>query len=313
MIKRARGLDNSTNCLINCSCEQRSKKIYGDRPLPANIRNNPSKLLDTTPPGHDCMSVELISLLLTGTMHSTWSGWSTEGLSFGFLSKNSGEVGLELARPEKPVWIIQGTCYSLLWLRVGKEHDPKSVAKLDKSGESLDFVHWNCWYELRNRFEFRLIAASDVWKPPPSKPVTAEAFENLRNPLESRNTGDLLLERRRCMGINQLSAKEHKSNLANAKQNKVTEVDLESVTPNPDDERYYPKDYKMWRFDVKGVCENEDNIQIDRWVPYHRLPPKHKLIVDLKLGPKIANVLWTRWPGARVDKFVPEDGSFPIV
>ena len=38
-----------------------------------------------------------------------------------------------------------------------------------------------------------------------------------------------------------------------------------------------------------------------------------KLIVDLKQGPKITTILWTRWPGARIEKFVPEDGPFPIV
>jgi hypothetical protein len=327
MIQRARkdaGLPETVKqCLIDCTCEDRQKKMYGDKPLPSSVRNDPSKLLDTTPPGHECVSVELISLLLTGTVHSSWTGWSAEGLDFGILTKKSGEVGFELARPEKPVWVLQGdTCYSVLWLRASKELDPRIVAKLDKPGEVLDFSHWNCWYELRNKSEFRLSSPSDVWKPPVSKQLTADVWATCRNSLEPRNAADLLLERRRYKRVNLISAGEHESNLKKETQLRVTEADLENVTQNPEDENYYPKNYTMWRFDMGDGKEEQDDdscavgdikMRAERWVPYHRLSSNHKLIVDIKLGPKIKSILWTRWPGARIDKFVPEDGTFPVV
>jgi len=325
MMHRARkdaGVPNSSQKgLIHCTCEDRQKQMYGDKPLPANLRNDPSKLLDTTPPGHECVSVELISLLLTGTIHSSWVGWSARGLDFGVLTKKPGEVGCGLARPEKPVWVLQGdTCYSLVWPNDTKDLSQRNVAKLDKPGAVLDFIHWNCWYQIRNKSEFRLIAASNSWKPPVLTKRKPDAWG--RNPLEPRNTAELLLERRRFKHVNIVSADEHQSSLQKEAEFQVTEADLESVSQNPEDENYYPKNYKMWRFDMgdgklkqeQGTCGADDvKMRAERWVPYHRLTAKNKLIIDTKLGPKIKSILWTRWPGARIDKFAPECDAFPVV
>lgn len=103
--------------LVCCSCEERQNKRLQDFTLTPANRRKLMNAADTTPPGHDCVSVELMSLLLTGKVHSTLSGWSTGPLGFGILSQTPGEVGEELSRPEKPVWILKGdTCYSVLVL-----------------------------------------------------------------------------------------------------------------------------------------------------------------------------------------------------
>ena len=102
--------------LVRCTCEERQKKRLQDGSLAA--RRKLMNATDTTPEGHECVSVELISLLLTGKVHSKLSGWSTGQLGFGMLSEIPGEVGEELSRPEvSPVWVLKGgTCYSVLLL-----------------------------------------------------------------------------------------------------------------------------------------------------------------------------------------------------
>jgi hypothetical protein len=83
----------------------------------------------------ECISVELVSLLLTGRVHSTLQGWATQPLGIGLLSSmtvaldkkktnttttTNNEmvlVGKGLSRPKKPIWILRGpTCYSAMWL-----------------------------------------------------------------------------------------------------------------------------------------------------------------------------------------------------
>jgi hypothetical protein len=157
----------ATNSLICCTCEERQKKILEKNPLPPSARNDPSRLVDTTPPGHECISKELMSLLLTGRVESSWKGWSTKGLEVGILSNTPGQVGWQLARPEQPVWILQGeTCYSVLYVEDCIGADRNKVSKLDTSGAVLEFAHWNCWYGQRNKSNLRLIMAAEKWNPP---------------------------------------------------------------------------------------------------------------------------------------------------
>jgi hypothetical protein len=38
------------------------------------------------------------------------------------------------------------------------------------------------------------------------------------------------------------------------------------------------------------------------------------MVVEMKISPKINQILWTRWPGATIDRFTPEeDEEHPVV
>jgi hypothetical protein len=172
----------------------------------------------------------------------------------------------------------------------------------------------------------RLITAAGEWNPPKLSKKFAgdDAWKSSRNPLQSRDSVELLLERRRYQRTNLVSADEHEANETNERESRITEKELERATPNPDDERFYPGNYRTWRFDM-GENDEEDGDDDDsravgdikmlpqRWVPYHRLDARCKLVVEMKLGPKIKRILWTRWPGATIEKFTPAEESLPIV
>jgi len=90
----------------------------------------------------ECMSVELLSLILTGTIHKDYRTWSTGELGFGLLSctKDEPEIGPALKNPLKPVWIIRGeSFFSSMWL---KNEDQQQY--LDSHGATLVMMHWLC-------------------------------------------------------------------------------------------------------------------------------------------------------------------------
>jgi hypothetical protein len=132
MIRRAReeagkvSVHSSEPSLIHCCCDHRhNERMVEDiayaRKTKAAVKKNEN--LDTTPRGDDCFSIELLSLLLTGRVHSTLHGWSAGPLGFGLLTDKPCEVSRGLSRPEKPVWILKGpTCYSVLWLEGSNDH-----------------------------------------------------------------------------------------------------------------------------------------------------------------------------------------------
>ena len=326
MMERARkGANNACTTqkhLLCCSCEDRQTKMYEDNPLPRSVRNDPSKLLDTSPPGHECVTVELLSLLLTGHVHSSWKGWSTEDFGFGVLIGNA-EVDWRFSRPEKPVWVLQGeTCYSVLWIEEDKENVSKTISKLDKPGTSLTLGHWNCWYGERNKSEMRLITSSGEWKRPKvAGKFDGSAWQERCDLKPPKGTVDLLIDRRCEKKLNLQSVYEHEANKTKEQECRITREELELTKAHPEDQRFYPGKHRMWRFDMgegdkaDGDCQTAGDVKMrgEQWVPYHRLTARQKLLVETKLGPKIKSILWSRWPGARIDNFVPAGEPYPIV
>jgi hypothetical protein len=139
--------------------------------------------------------------------------------------------------------------------------------------------------------------------------------------MESRDTTQLLIERRREHRANLVSADEHEANETKERESRITPEELERAKPNPEDERFYVGKYRMWRFDMGEADNDKDDesepgiikMRAEQWVPYHRLTARQKLLVEMKLGPKIKSILWSRWPGATIDNFTPADEAFPIV
>ncbi|MGK3759038.1 MAG: hypothetical protein ACI8RD_011355 [Bacillariaceae sp.] len=316
--------NKSISALICCTCEERQKKIYEEKPLPLNVRIDPRKLLDTTPPGNECASVQLLTLILTGRAHSNWSNCSTEGLGFGLLTEHTGEVGHSLARPKNPVWLLRGeTCYSLLSFEGrwgckfgGQLPDLKTVSKVDQPGMSIDFCHWNGWYGQRGKSGMRLITSKEK-NQIPSKELLSR-FTDHHHRQGTENTKSLLMERRRHDNlVKTVSAEEHKSNETRESENQIRPLELERMKIHPDDQKLYPKKYALWRFDVnedENTPLEDRKKQAENWIPYYRLTSRQKKIVEIKLGPKINTILWTRWPDAKIDNFTPKvDCTFPVV
>mmetsp|Transcript_29270 Transcript_29270/g.32834 ORF Transcript_29270/g.32834 Transcript_29270/m.32834 type:complete len:1116 (-) Transcript_29270:69-3416(-) len=315
--------NKNISALICCTCEERQQKMNSEQPLPLNVRIDPRKLLDTTPPGNECASIHLLTLMLTGHSHSDWKNCSTGGLGFGLLTENNGEVGHSLARPIKPVWLLRGeTCYSVLsfegrWGCKSGGQFLRSISKVDQPGISLDFCHWNGWYGQHKKSGMRLITSAET-NLIPAKKLLRRFSERHRGSC-TENTKSLLMERRRFENlVNAVSAEEHESNEAREREILIRTSELERMKIHPDDQRLYLQNYHMWRFDV-GNDEDEDTPLQDRkqraenWIPYFRLTSRQKKIVEIKLGPKINRIIRTRWPDAKIDNFTPKGGEFPVV
>jgi hypothetical protein len=328
--------------------------------------------MDTTPMGHDCIGVELISLLLTGKIHSNFENWSAGPLGLGILSNRRGEVGQALMRPEKPVWVCRGhTCYSLLMMdhtNDGQDLDentpvtdsdknkektnkqepvrrPKAApcmkmsqcsshsrsrdlmeasnfAKMDQPRYVANLLHWNCWYGQRHKSGIRLITAPAAeWKPPrPSKILSRyreapDAKHAVSLTCERKTVKQQLLERRNSgTSLSATSDVQQASEAELLSKDMMTADEeerlLKQIRAHPDDPTFYPKNYRMWRFDM-GESKEDSNACLsskprgDRWTSYFALSKEEQLLVEKKMGPKIMPILFTRWPGATIDKFEP--------
>mmetsp|Transcript_12011 Transcript_12011/g.27090 ORF Transcript_12011/g.27090 Transcript_12011/m.27090 type:complete len:305 (-) Transcript_12011:1111-2025(-) len=304
--------------------------MQDEKPLPLNVRIDPNKLLDTTPPGNDCVSVELLTLILTGRVYSDLKECSSGNLGIGLLTDNIGEVSQSLARPKHPVWVLKGELgYSVLTIEgcwsngvsgsrmtdsSSYKEDVKTISKVDKPGVPLNLCHWNGWYGQRNKTEMRLVTSKSGIEHP-SKKLLSVHWDHHRG---KRMSTSLRERRVRENIIGTISGEEHKSNENKEKENPICAFELERIKIHSEDQKLYPRNYKIWRFDP-GINDDENSSTMDKkqpaqnWIPYYRLTSRQKRMVEIKLGPKINTILWTRWPNATIDNFTPNDGGFPVV
>ena len=322
--RRQANLMDADTTMILCTCEERHKKKMEANPTffgSSNARSN-ANATDTTPEGHNCISIELVSLLLTGRVYSTLQGWTTHPLGIGILSDVPGQVGKGLTRPDRPIWILRGpTCYSLLWLDGSTiQDDAKDFSKKERAGAVVKLKHWNCWYGQRNKTDMRMIQYTPEWKPPTRSTMLAGKKENhnANRPVEERKMKakdafenskslQLILERRKA---SLLAASEREGAETVNPETLVTRDELDRVVPNPDDQTFYPGKYTMWRYDFEDPPTNANSVddrkvRAQQWRPFYKLSLREQLLVETKLGPKIKTILWTRWPRATVDKFEP--------
>jgi hypothetical protein len=299
--------------LIHCTCRvQHVAKLDADPVLCQALKAQSKKgtILDTTPTGHGCVSIELLSLLLVGRVHSTFQGWYPVPLGVGILSNTPGEMGRCLARPEKPVWILRGpTCYSVLWLNGCNEHE-ETFSRIDRPGAVASMTHWNTWYEERNATQLRLVTDR-------SQPVDAlfkdedsefeRELERLASPVLR-----VMARRRRARAVRAQEVSNVETGSSDLLELKE---ELDRLLAHPDDSKFYPNNYRLWRFDlgedpkVSGADDCKQRGQV--WKSYYKLSDREKLMVEAKLGPQICTLLWTRWPRATVDCFVPGEIEDP--
>ena len=314
--RRKAGLP-STKVLIKCECEKRQKKLQ-QWSLTSVEGSNNEPVEEALPLDHSCITTELVSLLLTGEVHSDFQGWSTGTLGIGLLTNTPGEVGRKLMRPQKPVWLLRGdTCFSVLWLDGTKEH-AESFSHGDLPGtEVFRLSHWNSWFGDRHKSGMRIITARGEWSPPVISKVGAARTSN------RKTVSDLIMARRKEQS-NIVSSDEHGEEEMTSTGQTITKGEIDRLRVHPDDEKLYPNNYRQWRFDMGKTTTDskvkaEDDVKMgpvsgcgkDHWTPYFRLDDRQQMIVEMKMSPKIKRILWTRWPGAAIDRFTPDDDETP--
>ena len=310
MLRRSRRDVSKPECnaLIDCACEERQKKLQQQPP--------PTKASEALPLDHSCTSIELVSLLLTGEVRSSFHGWSAGDLGIGILSNKRGEIGRQLRRPETPVWILRGdTSYSLVWLDGCKE-ESSIIAKLDPPETVFRLAHWQCWFGERHKSGLRVITARGKWEPPTLSKMASVDDTKKGGIVEG------ILERRRTEHQSPVvSCDEQGEEEETNGESVITREEIDRVKVHPDDEQLYPNKYRQWRFDMgRSPADMSDDLKLgpvggekEHWTPHFRLNRRQQLIVEMKLSPKINHILWTRWPGATIDMFTPENEEPPEV
>ncbi|KAL3915621.1 MAG: hypothetical protein SGILL_005562 [Bacillariaceae sp.] len=298
---------NLSRCLLQCTCEDRQKKLLGGKPLSLKIRNDPEKIIGLlTPAGNGCMSVELLSLILSGKVSSDWKDCNVSGLGIGLLTDNIGEVSYSLARPERPVWILRGeACYSVAFIEDGKDFDIQGASKLDKPMSTMQFCHWNAWYGETNKTEFRVITGASNEPLPRSKKQQKLVDLQRDRQFSTQRQEKATLERMIGKQVDAVSIEQHEFIKRNELENMIQPSELRRLMIHPEDQKLYPNKRHMWRYDTgrdEKIMSDKEN-PLANWVAYHRLNAREKRIVEIKLGPKISKILWTRWPTATIANF----------
>jgi hypothetical protein len=245
------------------------------------------------------MTPQLLSLLLTGEAQTSYQDWSADTFGIGLLRINNDDVpSNKLLRPLKQIWLCQGdTGYSTLFLQ--KKNFFGREDSLDETGKGFQLAHWNCWSSELSTFK-----------------VISTTFE--ATPITSTVSDDSE-EEGRCV-IDSISArirKEHKRNLTSPCSNgagnhsPITDDELKSLRFHPDDEKYYPDQYRRWRF-YFGSKGADTPIPADAWIPFYRLRGRQRMIVETQVAPRIVSLVRNRWPMATVRDFSPS-GQYPIV
>lgn len=248
--------------LLSCSCEER-------RPSPAAGPRAPRRNAtdDDGPPGHGCMTVELLSLLLTGEVRSTYRGWSAGGLGVGLLSNEVGEVGRGLTHPLRPVWILKGdACYSTLWLDDENDKPSKTsgarggtmaalvgsqlnVRDLDLPGSAIRLTHWNPWHSVRSKTTLRVITARGGWNSKEFVPSSTPKCRTVTESILQRRR-----ERQRATALAGADERDDSEDAGDDGQGRITAEEIARVSVHPEDSQYYPGQYRRWRFDMGSTA-----------------------------------------------------------
>ncbi|KAL7473067.1 hypothetical protein ACHAXS_013448 [Conticribra weissflogii] len=278
--------------LCECSC----KRALGF----LERRNNYSEI-ENMPDEHDCIPPELLSLIITGQMHSDLESWSADMLGIGFLhTDNKIRVGKSLLRPVKPVWICHGDIgYSVLFLE--KKDFLGSEKALDEDCGTFRLAHWNCWSGERS--SMKVITSMYNHRPYSHHPrMGIISNDSDRNEMKSKKSP---------FGFNQ-EAKASWEQKGSPALDPITDEELQAVKPHPEDVKFYRKQFRRWRFSFGSPQDNNLEANADVWIPFYRLHGRNRLVVEMKLSPRICVLVRSRWPMAVVSDFVPEQ-QVPLV
>ena len=269
--------------------------------------------LTLMPSDHDCVSTELLSLLLTGEFHSTLEDWSADMFGIGvlqFSSQETASLNNRLIRPIKPIWICKGDLgYSVLF--VDYKGFIGSTNSLEEPGKVFKMAHWNCWSGERTGFRVITSMHDELDRRSQIQPalIISDSDDECTRTVSDSISSRLLLEQKRDeampwkqSGGNDVSAATNSKAHVNQDLKPITDAELQTVSFHPEDEQYYPGYFIRWRFNFG--C---DSI----WIPFYRLRGRQRLIVEMKLAPRICGIVRSRWPLATVRDFTA--GKFPLV
>jgi hypothetical protein len=304
--------------LLSCKCSE-SLNVIETR------AKDKSGSIINAPENHDCMTVELLSLLLTGRAHSNYSDWSADMFGIGLLHMNTNgqnKLNTRLLRPIKPVWICLGDLgYSTLFLEMNNFIG--STNSLDDPVKSMNLAHWNCWSGERSGFRvitsmhdkepYHISRQNEPMRIPNTSSDSEEEGRTVIDSISSRLHQDIKRDAAMLWTLDgSLSSTTYPSGTDHDFK-PIKDDELQSVTFHPEDEKYYPGQYRRWRFkfDSYGSASHNPGVDAD-WVPFYRLQGRQRLIIEMKLAPRICAIVRSRWPLAIVRDFVPT-GAFPIV
>lgn len=278
--------------LLSCNCKESLK----------HVRNSNAC---TKHPADDCITPKLLSLLLTGEARASYQNWSGDIFGIGVLRMNNNEPpNNQLLRPIKQIWLCQGdTGYSLLFLKkkklIGREDS------LDQPGKAF---HWNCWSsELSSmKISSKVVGAGSV-----SSTVSDGSEEEGRMVMDSI-CSKIRSEHRRNLASPWADMAFSSANASRDQHSFISNDELATVKFHPDDEKYYPDQYRRWRFYFGLAGGSDYAVPADAWIPFYRLCERQRLVVEMKLAPRIVALVRSRWPMAEVTDFSPR-GQYPIV
>jgi len=273
---------------------------------------------------HDCMSVELLSLLLTGEIHNSYTSWDADIFGIGLIQRNNNKTILspKMLRPVKPIWLCVGDLgYSTLFLDT--KNFIGSLNTLDNPGRAFLLSHWNVWSGDRTSFKVITSMHDGVFNQDTQKTTLSlgvipddsdsEEEEEGRTVKESISRNLYLEEKRNASVQDTVSSYQDQAFKPDLKP--ITDEELASVTFHPEDEKYYPTQFRRWRYhfgfaSTPGMTEVSASDD-DSWIPFYRLHGRQRLIVEMKLAPLICGIVRSRWPMATVRDFA--GGKVPIV
>lgn len=280
------------NHLFECSCK---------RALAFLDRKNSSGDIVAMPDEHDCIPPELLSLIITGEMHSDLESWSADMLGIGLLrTDNKIRVGQQLSRPVNPVWFCHGDIgYSVLFLE--KKEFLGSEKVLDEDCRTFRLAHWNCWSGERTSMK---VITSIYDHEPYSKNSGMGIISDDSDPDEKQS-------KKSCFRFKQGEKTSWEKKWSPA-WIPITDEELASVKPHPEDVIFYPKQFHRWRFSFASPQDLNLEANNDIWIPFYRLHGRKRLVVEMKLSPRICVLVRNRWPLAVISDFIP-DGKVPVV
>ncbi|KAL9189505.1 hypothetical protein ACHAXT_009180 [Thalassiosira profunda] len=295
-ILRAHGPLAEFSGLLKCRCKESAAllaKNGGERPAPEE---------------HDCMTPQLLSLLLTGEVHSTFEDWDADALGIGYLrlqKQDSAPINPRLLRPVKPIWLCLGDLgHSVLLSPDARDRN----CLADRSGAAFRLSNWNCWTGELTSFT----VVTSMYEEEPLRLGGEQKLHLISDTeQEGRTVADSISERIRVEERRDapLPWKNDKGTHANPDLKPIGDEELAAVASHPEDVNYYPGEYRRWRFRFgDGEAMGSD----DEWIPFYRLRGRKRLVVEMKLAPRICGIVRGRWPAATVREFSPE-GKFPVV
>eukprot|EP00970_Alexandrium_tamarense_P014560 scaffold4188_cov272-Alexandrium_tamarense.AAC.1 len=278
--------------LLTCRCKETLKYLEKRR----------SSMNESGPPPdeHDCIKVEFLSLLLTGQVFSSYQNWSADSIGIGLLRIDKGTpVGSRLLKPIKPIWICLGDIgYSTLFLEskdiIGKE------TSLDSPGNAFRLAHWNCWSGERTGMKVLTSMYNEGSVLTDLNAAVISDFEE-----DGKRTVTQSIVEKQHDEIQRDAVDQVDPATADPDLLPITDEELQSTRFHPEDEKYYAGQYRRWRYQLGGGNGDE-------WVPFYRLKRRQKLIVEMKLAPRICVLVRSRWPLATLRDFSPA-GKFPVV